>query len=231
EKGMIREEIKLFTELVDSEWAVASTPFLYSRIFDDALILKEEALAEGAARVFVEKFPRHPLVRGVIERLGEICYRKGNMQEVVSLLSRLQEKGSRVEQPESYYYLGKARERLREPAGAEKAMALFLDELRKKGLQSPFQSDAFLVLASARLARGDGKGAMTMYQSGYAAAQGEMRDACLFKMADLSRRQGDSDSARSMWEKLVREGTDPLWKKMAAQELSEMEWRDKWKSK
>jgi TolA-binding protein len=231
EKGMIRNEMKLFTELVDSEWTASSAPFLYSRIFEDALILNEEALAEGAARVFVEKFPRHPLVWGILGRLGEICYQKGNMREAVSFLSRLQEKGSRVAQPEGFYYLGKARERLRDLEGADNAMALFQDELQKEGSQSPFQPDAFLVRASARLVKGDRKGAMNMYQAGYAAAQGEMRDACLFKMGDLYRRQGDSASARSMWEKITREGTDTLWKKMAAQELSEMEWQEKWKSK
>jgi TolA-binding protein len=231
EKGMIREELKLFMDLVGTEWATASAPFLYSRIFNDALILNEDALAEGAGREFVEKFPRHPLVWVILGRLGEICYRKGNMRDAGSYLSRLLEKGSRVEQPESFYYLGKARERLRDPAGAEKAMALFQDELQKKGLQSPFQPDSFLVRASSRLAGGDRKGAMAMYQAGYSAAQGELRDACLFKMGDLYRRQGDNDSAKNMWKKIVREGTDPLWKKMATRELSEIEWQEKWKSK
>jgi TolA-binding protein len=231
EKGMIREEMKLFTELVDSEWTTDSAPFLYSRIFEDALILKDEALAEGAGREFVDKFPRHPMVWGILGRLGELCYRRGNVRDVVFFLSRLQEKGSRTDEPESFYYLGKAREKLNNLNGADQAMVSFLDELSKRGAQSPFQADAFLVRASAKLARGDGKGAMAMYQDGYAVAHGELRDACLYKMGDLYRRQGDGNYARSMWNKLVKEGTDPLWKKMAEQELSEMEWQQKWKSK
>ncbi len=229
ERGMTREEMTLFAQLVDSEWATATAPFMYSRIIEDAIALGDKSLAEGAARNFLHKFPRHELVWGVIARLGEICYRNGNMTETASVLSRIVEKGGRVEQPESLYYLGKARDRLHNPAGSEKAMALFSNELRKRGTDSPFLADSFMVRAVCRLTAGDEKGAMSMYRAGYATAGDGSRDAFLFKMGDLSRREGNYEAARSMWEKIVTDGSDLFWKKMASGELADLEWRTKWK--
>lgn len=229
ERGMNREEMTLFTQLAESEWATDSAPFMYSRIVEDAVALGEKSLAEGAARTFLRKFPRHELVWGVIARLGEICYLNGNMPETDSVLSRIVGKGGRIEQPESLYYLGKARDRLRNPAGAEKAMASFVDQLNRRGTTSPFLADAFMVRATCKLTAGDGKGAMSMYRAGYAAAGAGSRDAFLFKMGDLSRREGNYEAARSLWEKIVTDGSDVFWKKMASGELEDMEWRSKWK--
>ena len=226
---MTREEMTLFAQLVDSEWATATAPFMYSRIIEDAIALGDKSLAEGAARNFLHKFPRHELVWGVIARLGEICYRNGNMTETASVLSRIVEKGGRVEQPESLYYLGKARDRLHNPAGSEKAMALFSNELRKRGTDSPFLADSFMVRAVCRLTAGDEKGAMSMYRAGYATAGDGSRDAFLFKMGDLSRREGNYEAAKSLWEKIVADGSDAFWKKMASGELADLEWRSKWK--
>jgi TolA-binding protein len=229
DRGMARLEMTLFTQLVDSEWAAASAPFMYSRILDDAMALGEKSLAEGAARAFLRKYPKHELAWGVTARLGEICYMNGNMRDTVAVLSRLMEKGGRIDQPESLYYLGKAQECLHNQAGAEKAMALFVGELRKRGADSPFREDAFMVMAAARVAGGDKKGAMSMYRAGYATARGEFRDAFLFKMGDLSRQEGNCDAARDLWEKVVKEGSDSFWKKMASEELADLEWRAKWK--
>lgn len=222
-KGMIREELKLFMELVDSEWATQSAPFIYSRILEDALTLEDEVIAEGAGREFLSRYPRHPLAWGIIARLGELFYRKGEMHEAASLLARLEGKGSVVEEPESFYYLGKAREKIRDGAGTEKAMVRFLDELRRRGTESPFVPDAYMVRGLSRLARQDAKGAMAMFMVGYESAHGEMRDAFLFKMGDVSRRSGDLNQARANWEKLVREGNDPVWKSMASHELADLE--------
>jgi TolA-binding protein len=108
-------------------------------------------------------------------------------------------------------------------------MVLFVGELRKRGADSPFHADAFMVMAAARLAGGDKKGAMSMYRAGYATARGEFRDAFLFKMGDLSRQEGNYDAAKDFWEKVVKEGSDSLWKKMASEELADLEWRAKWK--
>jgi len=86
-----------------------------------------------------------------------------------------------------------------------------------------------MVMASTRLAGGDGKGAMSLYRAGYAVSGGEYRDAFLFKMGDLSRQEGNLDEARDLWKKVVKEGSDSLWKKMASEELADLEWRARWK--
>jgi tetratricopeptide (TPR) repeat protein len=228
--GMIKEEMTLFVSLVDSEWVASSAPFLYKRIIEDAMAFKDYALVEAACRAFLVRFPRHEMQREVLERLGWICYRKKDMQAVIPLLSWLTEKGSRAGQPESYYYLGKALVSAHKLGVAEKAMTLFLEELKSKGLSSPYQSDACLISATAKLARGDRNGALAMYRLGFDTSREDLRDTFLYKMAELSGQLGNSNEARDLWKKLEQEGDDPVWKKMASQKLAEMDQRDTPKS-
>jgi TolA-binding protein len=229
--GMIKDEMALFVSFVDSEWVASSAPFLYKRIIEDAMALKDYALVEAACRAFLVRFPRHQMSREVLERLGWICYRRRDMQAVIPLLSWLTEKGTHAGQTESYYYLGKALESAHKLNGAEKAMTLFLEELKSKGSSSPYQADACLINATAKLARGDRKGALTMYRAGFETSREELRDTFLFKIAELTGQQGNNNEARNLWEKLAREGYDPVWKKMASQRLAEMNERDTRKSK
>ncbi len=230
EFGMRREEMNFFMEIADSEWAAWSAPFMYSRILEDAFSLNELSIAENVGRAFLEKFPGNTLAWDVIGRLGEIFYRRGNMSEVVSLLSRIDKKGGCAVYPESFYFLGKARQRLHDPAGAERDLRLFSRELARKGLRSAFEADAYMARAEARISRGDDKGAIVLCREGFAVAGDDFRDAFLYKLGELSGRLGDSDSAENYWKKLVDEGKDPFWKKMAAEQLSELEWNAKWKN-
>ena len=109
-------------------------------------------------------------------------------------------------------------------------MTMFLGELKSKGLKSTFEVDACLVNATVRLARGDRAGAMSMYRAGYEIARGELRDTFIYKIAELSVLQGKKDEAKSLLEKLEREGNDPFWKNLATQKLADMQWRDTWNS-
>ncbi len=226
--GMLKDEMNLFVSMVDSEWAVSSAPFLYRRIIEDAQALQDYALAEAAGRAFLERFPRSAMTREVLETLGFLCYRRKDMPAVVGMLSWLNEKGCRPGKPESFYYLGKAMENMKNISGAEKAMIMFMEELKSKGSSSPFQVDACLVNATARLARGDRSGAMTMYRAGYDLARGELRDTFLYKIAELTLLQGNSNEAGRQFEKLAREGSDPFWKNLAIRKLADMQWQDKW---
>lgn len=228
--GRKKDEITLFVSWVDSEWVASSAPFLYKRIIEDAMALKDYALVEAACRAFLVRFPRHEMQKEVLERLGWICYRKRDMPAIIPLLSWLTEKGSHADQPESYYFLGKALESAHKLNGAEIAMTLFLEELKRKSLSSPFQADACLINATAKLARGDRNGALNMYRAGYETASRELGDTFLYKMAELSGQMGNNNEARSLWEKLVREGDDPVWKKIASQKLAEMKQSDPRKS-
>jgi tetratricopeptide (TPR) repeat protein len=230
EFGMKLEEMSFFMKIADSEWAVEAAPFMYSRILEDAFALNELAIAESVGRSFLERFPKNSLAWDVIGRLGEIYFRKGKMTEVVAILSRIDKKGGCAVYPESFYFLGKARQSLHDLPAAERDMALFNEELAKKGYNSPFEADALMVRAEAMISRGDDKGAVAMYRAGYAIADDDFRDACLYKMGELYERLGDVEAAKNSWEMLVKDSKDPIWKKMASDQLSELEWNARWKN-
>jgi predicted negative regulator of RcsB-dependent stress response len=43
----------------------------------------------------------------------------------------------------------------------------------------------------------------------------------------LSRNQGQTAEAKKNWEKIVKEGRDPVWQKLASQKLADLEWKDR----
>ena len=47
----------------------------------------------------------------------------------------------------------------------------------------------------------------------------------LYRIAELRKREGRSEEAVRNWEKIVKEGSDPVWQKLAAQKLAEIEWK------
>ena len=75
--------------------AASCAPFLYKRIIGDAFDLKDYALAEAACRAFIERYPKHEMAWEVRERLGFLSYRKGDMPEVVKMISWITGKGIR----------------------------------------------------------------------------------------------------------------------------------------
>jgi tetratricopeptide (TPR) repeat protein len=224
---MIREELELFCLLVETEWSAASAPFLYYRIFDASLELGDLARAEAAGKVFLARFGTDGRSGRVRERLAGIEYRNRDMRAVYATLSPLMSGNDTALYPESYYYFGKACASVGDLARAERAMVRFLGA-GLDGARSFLRSDARVVAASARLARKDAAGAMEMYRTGYEASQGEQREMFLYKMGELSRREGRRGEARSRWEQLVREGKDPVWTRMASQALADMQWSEKW---
>jgi TolA-binding protein len=216
--GMLREELNLFSSLVESEWAGENSSFLYSRIIEDAWAVEDYGLAEAAARVFIARFPGHENAGQVRERLGMIRYRKKDMQTVYTILSPLLSSKSGARYNESYYYLGKACELRNDAPRAEKSMELFLAGMRgKEG--SVLVADARMVIAAAKLEKKDLDGALAVYRKGYETAPDEQREMFLYKMGDVMRTQGRMTDARSLWERVAREGKDPFWRKLALQAL------------
>jgi tetratricopeptide (TPR) repeat protein len=228
--GMIHEEIALLTDLTDYKKSGPLAAFIHLQLLEDALQLKDYALAEGAARIFLEKFPAHPETAHVSERLGYICYRKNDMRGVLSTLSRLS-KHYRAEYPESLYYLGKAEEKMGNAKGAENAMRVFVERTERDGSPSPFEFDAYTVLAGARLSRGDRKGAFAAYRQAYLRSDGNLRDPILYKMGEVAKLDGRLVEARVLLEKLIKDGTDPEWKVMATRQLNDISWREKFGNK
>lgn len=224
--GNFRAELDLFSSLAETEWPGSNSAFLYYRIVEDAWLTGDLAMAEGAARLFLGRFPQHEKSRVIRERLGWIQYRNRSMAAVAATLGPILDGTGRALYPESYYYLGKACAAAGDGTRAEKSMLLFLRT--DSGNSSRLSADARAVVASARLARGDLGGAMAAYREGYEASRGETREMFLYKMGDLYQRQGKRTEARSLWERLVKEGEDATWKLLATQSLADMAWQDRW---
>lgn len=222
---MLREEIDLFSSLVESEWTSEQSSFLYARIIEDAWTVGDYGMAEAAAKVFISRFPLHNLSDQVRERLGWISYRKKDMKSVYANLSSILKNNGSARYLESYYYLGKACESQHDTLRAEKSMELFVTGMRGRE-DSVLVADAQMVIAGARLEKKDTNGAMTVYRKGYETSKGEQREMFQYKMGEILRIQGKPAEARSQWEQLVANGKDAFWKRMSAQALADMSSRE-----
>ena len=224
-KGMIREELALFSVLAETEWAGENGAFLTYRIVEDAWSTGDLAMAAGAAKIFLARHAASAMAVKVRERLGWIQYRNGDLSSAYdTLLPLLSAKGP-VPDAETFYCLGKVCEHRQDLARAEKAMGLFLSGSGTAS-GSPMVADARMVIASARIARGDLKGAFSVYRAGQEASAGEQREMFIYKVGEALKMMGRDEEARDHWQLLVREGKDPVWKKLAHNGLSDLDWQD-----
>lgn len=221
-----RRELDLFTLFTKKEWAASLFPFLFDRMIDDATAIADMGLAENLCRNFVARFPKDQRIPSVRERLGRLLFRKNDFAGAVEQLSWLLAKGARPAAVDSYYLLGKALAKQNNLDAAEREMLLFL-AAREKGAVSPYDSDAYLVAAATRQAHGDPRGVLSYYVAGYRETTGDRRDMFLYKIGELYHGQGMAVEAKKRWEQLVKEGTDPSWKKLAQQGVADLEWQAK----
>ncbi len=224
-KGMIREELSLFSALVETEWAGENGAFLTYRIVEDAWSIGDLAMAAGAAKTFLARHAASAMAVKVRERLGWIQYRNGDLSSAYDTLLPLLGAKGHVSDTDTFYCLGKVCEHRQDLVRAEKAMGLFLSGSGKAS-GSPMVADARMVIASARLARKDFPGAFAVYRAGQEASAGEQREMFIYKLGEVLRMMGRDDEARDHWQLLVREGKDPVWKKLARTGLSDLDWRD-----
>lgn len=220
--GRIKEEVALYANLAIREQNRAHAPELYRRILHDAEQLGDPALMEKAAGEFVDRFPSHPWVQRFREELAAVEYNRGDTQRVVGRLSGLLARGTRPEYAESLYYLGKSLDASGNRRDAEQAMLLFLAELRRREVASPLAADASYVAASARLSRGDRKGAKELLRAAGDSSP-EERDQFLYKLGEIARSEGRYEEAVRYLQTLVKEGKDPDWRDMASRLLADME--------
>jgi tetratricopeptide (TPR) repeat protein len=226
-QGQGQAEIKLFERLTKEDWASPQAPFLYRKIMDASVALADWSKAESAGREFLKKFPSRPESTGIRELLGDISYRTGDMAKVRSDLSWLLNPRARASQPESYYFLGKGMEAGGQAKSAGQAMGAFITAIRESSSSSPLLSDAHFVLGASLAASGDATKALTSYSTGLAAAPADDRDRFLYRIAELHRRNGRHDEAKKQWDKIVKDGTDPVWQKLATEALSDLEWKER----
>jgi len=220
-QGMVREELELFSSLVETPWAPVNTRFLYVRIIEDAWTLGELPMAEAASKRFLAIFPRDPMTGHVRERLAALQYRNGDMAAVRNTLAPLLERKAPSASPESYYYLGKACERLGDKVRAEKSMLTYLAAVGGNA-DTALAADARMVLAAGMAARGNVKGAVAVYRLGFDVSTDERKEMFLYKVGEGELLLGKPDEARSCWDRLLKEGKDPVWKSMAAQALADL---------
>ena len=223
--GQIKGEIGLFGSLLERPWAQERLPFLLWRILEDAQALGDTPLAEAAAQRFLEKFPHHADAGRVREQLAAICYRRHDLPAVARELDWLLDGRQPAAQAESYYYLGKALVQQGNQRGAERAMTLYAAAMQSRGERSPLQADACFVSGCARLALGDRAGSLAALRAGLSQAAPERRDQFTYKIGEVHAAEGRLAEARSTWEALAREGSDPEWRKLANLALADLEWR------
>lgn len=226
--GMVREELEVFSAMADTEWVGPNEAFLYFRIHEDAWALGKLDMAEAAGNLYLSKYPSDDHAEEVRERLGWIQFRNGKMGTAVRTLSPLLHQKTKVLDPSSYYYLGKACEKMLDLTSARKAMSRYLDSL-PQGTDTALSADARIVIASAQLSGHETAGALETYRKGFESSHGENRDMFLYKMGEACLALNKQEEARSHWEQLVREGKDPVWKSLGMNALADLSWREELK--
>ncbi|WP_306536362.1 tetratricopeptide repeat protein [Geobacter sp.] len=227
DQGRFSEEAALFSYLAGKEWSAPQAPELYRRIIEAAERTGDIPLLEKTADDFLRRFPNHPLALRYREQVASLDYNRGDLAKVASRLAPLLSGTGRPDDVESLYLLGKSLESTGNKKDAERAMTLFLSELRQRGGTSQLAPDAHYVVATARLARGDRKGAMELLRAGSASAPEALRDPFLYKMGEIARLEGRHDEAAGHFQAVVTGGKDPVWQQMATQALADMELKKK----
>lgn len=221
DSGRPIELVKLFTYLVDRQWASSSVPYMYETIATNAELIGDTALAESTLRSYVRKYPASPRVRLVLERLGSLQFAGGKYRESKDSLNWLFSKGERAQKAESYYFLGRSLWALGEYSQAVKAMDFYLALSGASG--SRLLPDAYFVAFSARESLGDRKGALRLLDAGLKLQSNPRNDEFMYKAGEINRLSGNMPQARSYFEQVATKGKDPDWQKLAKQALDNLD--------
>lgn len=215
------ELIKLYTYLVDRQWATSTIPYMYEEIANNADLIGDVDLAESSLRTFLRKFPANPRVRLIKERLAGICFAAGKHREVKETLLWLLKKGEHAQKPESYYYLGRSLWSLKEFSQAAKSIDLYLVSAGAAGMH--ILPDAYFVAASARESTGDRKGALRLLDAGLKLPGNPRAEEFLYKAGEINLLEGQKQLARTYFEQVVTTGKDPDWQRLAQQALDSLD--------
>jgi TolA-binding protein len=216
------ELIKLYNAMLEHPWAAASAPYLYEEIAYNADLIGDYVTAQNNLRTFVRKYPAHPRVRQVLERLGAICFARQEYQNARDALVWLLRKGESARQPESYYYLGRSLWELKDFAQAAKAMDAYILAVTgsEEKLARTLLPDAYFISASARLAAGDRKGALRTLAAAIKLPDNNRSDEFLYRAGEISILEGNRQAARAYFDQVARSGRDADWRRLAQQALA-----------
>jgi TolA-binding protein len=217
------ELVKLFSFLLDRQWASTGAPVMYEAVAENAELLGDTALAEKSLRAFLHKFPSHPRARLMLERLGGLLYLEGRYQESKDTLLWLLNKGEQARVAESYYYLGRSLWALQQYAPAYRSMELYLPRgVGQGGKPARLLPDAYYVAASAREYAGDRRGALLLVEAGLKRPGMAERDELLYKAGELHLHEGRTRLAQGYFEQVVNKGSDSDWQKLARHALESL---------
>ncbi|NVN89791.1 MAG: tetratricopeptide repeat protein [Desulfuromonadales bacterium] len=224
EAGRPIELVKLFSYLLERQWASGGAPYMYEVVADNAELLGDNVMAEKCMRAFLHKFPSHPRARLMLEHLGGLLHSEGKYQDARDTLLWLLNKGEHARLAESYYYLGRSLWMLKQFAPAYRSIELFLSLGAGQGDKvARLLPDAYYVAASAREAAGDHKGALRLIETGLGKPDLAGREELLYKAGELTLNEGNKERARKYFEKILKTGKDPDWQKLASQALESLE--------
>lgn len=219
---LVTVELTLFSYLSEKNWAGACAPYLLERLVEDGHELGRLDVAEKAGRAYLARFPKGPKLQKIREHLGGIAFEKGELKEAAAQLGFLNGKKVRAEIPQSDYYLGKGLIAGGDLRGGERALSRFAQNAPGG---SPLLPDTYFTLAAARVSLKDAAGAIVAYREGLKFASGATAEQFLYKIGELYLSLNRVREATTAWEKIVKEGKDGTWKKLAAERLDDLAWR------
>lgn len=221
--GRPLDQIVLYAGLLERPWlGDANAAYLTLQVADQAELLGDTLMARRVLQSFLQRYPGHAQSRWARERLAAIQYGAREFADVRSNLQWLLNKNERAAYPASYYYLGKSLWASKDFAGVVRAMDLYLTLVAGENKPPPLVTDAYYVGASARQSLGDRKGAIALLDQGVKQVPADRRDQFLYKLGELSVQDGRSEQARQYFEKIIKEGKDQDWQRLARLSLAEI---------
>lgn len=214
--------ISLYAGLLDRPWiGENNAPYLTLQVADQAELLGDTMMARKVLQSFLLRNPTHTQSRWARERLGAIQYAAMELAGVRSGLVWLLNKNEQAIFPISYYYLGRALWDAKDYQRAVLSMELYLATVKGMKVQPPLVADAYYVAAASKQAQGDRKGAVLLLETGMKSVPAAHKDQFLYKLGELAALDGRTEQARTLFEKIVKEGKDPDWQSLARQSLED----------
>jgi len=214
--------IELYAGLLERPWiGEDNAPYLTLQVADQAELLGDTVMARKVLQNFLQRNPAHSQSRWARERLGAIQFAAHELPAVRTGLSWLLNKNERAAFPVSYYYLGRSLWDAKEYSRSAMAMESYLAAVKGAKELPLLVGDAYYVAAASRQVLGDRKAAAGLFEAGLKVASKERKDQFLYKLGELAALEGKPEQSRALFERVLKEGTDPDWQRLARQSIEE----------
>jgi len=214
--------IALYAGLLERPWIGEDTvPYLTLQVADQSELLGDTVMARKVLQSFLQRNPAHNQSRWARERLAAIQFAARELPAVRTGLSWLLNKQEQAVFPVSYYYLGRALWEAKEYSRSAVAMESYLAAVKGMKEKPVLLGDAYYVAAVSRQALGDRKAAAGLLEAGLSTSAKERKDQFLYKLGELAALDGRIEQSRALFERVLKEGSDPDWQRLARQSLEE----------